>query len=157
MPVMDGIEATQRIRQLPDGHSVKIVAVTASAFKEQQQEMFDAGMDDFIRKPYRFEEIYDCLARQLGVKFVYNSDGAEQPPTAALTPAMLAVLPSSLRNELKDALENLDNERITAAIRQVGKVHVDLGRTLTSLVEYFNYPAILDALNKAPANQTDTL
>jgi CheY-like chemotaxis protein len=74
MPVMDGIEATQRIRELPDGREVKIVAVTASAFKEQQQEMFDAGMDDFVRKPYRFEEIYDCLSKQLGVRFVYKSD-----------------------------------------------------------------------------------
>ena len=157
MPVMDGIESTQRIRQLPDGSAVKIVAVTASAFKEQQQEMFDAGMDDFIRKPYRFEEIYDCLARQLGVKFVYKSDGAEQPATAALTPAMLAVLPSSLRNELKEALENLDNERISAAIHQAGEIDKELGRTLTSLVEYFNYPAILDALKEAASYQTDTL
>jgi CheY-like chemotaxis protein/nitrogen-specific signal transduction histidine kinase len=157
MPVMDGIESTQRIRQLPDGRDVKIVAVTASAFREQQQEMFDAGMDDFIRKPFRFEEIYDCLARQLGVKFVYKSDGAEQPATTALTPAMLAILPSPLRNELKEALENLDNERIAAAIRDAGKIDKDLGRTLTSLVEYFNYPAILDALNEAASFQTDTL
>jgi CheY-like chemotaxis protein len=156
MPVMDGIEATQRIRQLPDGYSVKIVAVTASAFKEQQQEMFDAGMDDFVRKPYRFEEIYDCLARQLGIKFIYQSDGEEQAAAAALTPAMLAVLPSSLRNELKEALENLDNERIAAVIRQAGKIDKVLGRTLTGLAEYFNYPAILDALNDIAGNQSET-
>ena len=66
MPVMDGVEATRRIRALPDGQAVKIVAVTASAFKEQRQEMLDAGMDDFVRKPYRFHEIYDCMAKQLG-------------------------------------------------------------------------------------------
>ena len=53
MPVMDGMEATRRIRALPDGQDVKIVAVTASAFKEQRQEMLDAGMDNFVRKPYR--------------------------------------------------------------------------------------------------------
>ena len=54
MPVMDGIEATRRIRQLPGGKDVKIVAVTASAFKEQRRKLLDAGMDDFVRKPYRF-------------------------------------------------------------------------------------------------------
>jgi CheY-like chemotaxis protein len=65
MPVMDGLEATEHLRRLPDGQAVKIVAVTASAFKEQQQEILDAGMDDFVRKPYRFDEIYDCLTRQI--------------------------------------------------------------------------------------------
>ena len=157
MPVMDGIEATQRIRQLPDGGAVKIVAVTASAFKEQQQELFDAGMDDFVRKPYRFEEIYDCMTRLLGIKFIYQSDSAEQAAPATLTPAMLAALPSTLRKELKESLESLDNERITAAIRQAGKIDTDLGLALTGLVEYFNYPAILDALNEAASYQTDTL
>ncbi|MDR3371842.1 ATP-binding protein [Rhodoferax sp.] len=157
MPVMDGIEATQRIRKLPEGHSVKIVAVTASAFKEQQQELFDAGMDDFVRKPYRFSEIYDCLARQLGVIFVYQTDEVQHAAPAELTPAMLALLPFSLRNELKAALENLDNERITAIVGQVGEIDSNLGHTLTSLVEYFNYPAILDALSEAASDQPRTI
>ena len=76
MPVMDGIEATKRIRLLPGGQRVKIVAVTASAFKDQQQELLGAGMDDFVRKPYRVEEIYECLSRQLGLKYVYRSETA---------------------------------------------------------------------------------
>ncbi len=72
MPVMDGVEATRRIRQLPGGKEVKIVAVTAPAFMEQRQELLNAGMDDFVRKPYRFDEIYDSLARQVGVKYLYR-------------------------------------------------------------------------------------
>ena len=76
MPIMDGVEATLRIRELSGGRQVKIVAVTASAFREQQQEMLAAGMDDFVSKPYRFGEIYDCLARQLGLKYVYRSQTA---------------------------------------------------------------------------------
>jgi len=147
MPVMDGVKATQRIRRLPDGRAVKIVAVTASAFKEQQQEMFDAGMDDFVRKPYRFEEIYDCLARQLGLKYLYHSDTVAEPGTPVeLTPKMLAVLPVTLRQELSDALESLDSERIAAVLRQIGAVDPELAHALTRLADYFDYPAILDAL-----------
>jgi CheY-like chemotaxis protein len=78
MPVMDGIEATRRIRELAGGRQVKIVAVTASAFREQQQETLAAGMDDFVSKPYHFGDIYDCLGRHLGLKYVYRS-----APTAA--------------------------------------------------------------------------
>jgi signal transduction histidine kinase/CheY-like chemotaxis protein len=151
MPVMDGIEATRRIRKLPGGHEVKIAAVTASAFKEQQQELLDAGMDDFVRKPYRFEEIYDCLARQLGVRYLYNEPGTDdtsQPAPVQLTPAQLAVLPAELREALKEALLSLDENRIQAAIEQVGSVDRTLSHSLSSLAEYFDYPAILKALDE---------
>jgi signal transduction histidine kinase/FixJ family two-component response regulator len=147
MPVMDGIEATHRIRQLPDGDQVKIVAVTASAFKDQQQEMLDAGMNDFIRKPYRFDEIYDCLARQLGVKYIYKASTTEHAAPIALAPEILRGLPVALRNELKVALENLDSDRIAAAIRQIGTVDAQIGLTLTRLADDFDYPTILHALN----------
>jgi CheY-like chemotaxis protein len=145
MPVMDGEEATRRIRQQPDGRTVKIVAVTASAFKDEQQEMLDAGMDDFVSKPYRFNEIYDSLARQLGITYLYGeADAAATPVT--LTPAMLAMLPDSLRTQLRNALEKLDTEQITAAIQQVSEIDPGLGCTLSRLTENFDYPAILNAL-----------
>ena len=149
MPVMDGIEATQRLRRLPEGQTVKIVAVTASAFKEQQQEMLDAGMDDFVRKPYRFDEIYDCLTRQLGIEFIYlgnhGEDDISNNPTE-LTPAMLASLPTALREQLKDAIENLDSDCITTLILQIAEQDPDLGHALSAFAERFDYTSILAAL-----------
>ena len=61
MPVMDGIEATRRIRALDGGRDVKIVAVTASGFESQRSEVLAAGLDDYVRKPYRLDEIFDCM------------------------------------------------------------------------------------------------
>jgi CheY-like chemotaxis protein/anti-sigma regulatory factor (Ser/Thr protein kinase) len=155
MPVMDGIEATRRIRQLPGGKDVKIVAVTASAFDEQRRKLLDAGMDDFVRKPYRIHEIYDGLARHLGVKYLYRSNlpetGAETPAT--VTPAMLAVLPAPLRAGLKAALESLDSSLIEEAIAEAGKTDAGLASTLTLLTGNFSYPAILKALD---AEQIDS-
>ncbi|TAN71642.1 MAG: PAS domain-containing hybrid sensor histidine kinase/response regulator [Methylobacter sp.] len=149
MPVMDGMEAARRIRRLPAGQAVKIVAVTASAFKEQQQEMLAAGMDDFVRKPYRFDEIYQCMARQLHIKYLYQSDITEKDLTqVTLTAEMLAVLPNTLRLELKDALEALDCECIETTVLQVGKVDANLGHTLSQLAECFDYSTILNALNQ---------
>jgi len=150
MPVMDGVETTHRIRQLPDGQSVKIVAVTASAFKEQQQEMLDAGMDDFVRKPYRFDEIYECMSRQLGIKYIYHSDKAlTEAAPMLLSAEMLDKLPNTLRMELRNSLESLDSKRITAILGRIGEVDVKLGGALSRLAEYFDYPAILDALDKS--------
>ena len=156
MPVMDGLEATRRLRQLPDGQTVKIVAVTASAFKDQQQEMLDAGMDDFVRKPYRFEEIYDCLARQLGLEYIYHDDKtADHGEPVAITPAMLASLPAELRDSLTDALRNLDSERIAILILQIGEIDPALGQALSRLADYFDYPAILKLLDEAPGNRRE--
>ena len=59
MPVMDGYEATRRIRSAPGGADVAIIGVTASAFAEMRQGVFDAGVDEFMAKPFREEELFD--------------------------------------------------------------------------------------------------
>lgn len=152
MPVMDGLEATRRIRQLPEGQTVKIVAVSASAFREQQQEMFDAGMDDFLRKPYRLAEIYETMARQLGIKYLYRSESLEEETVPLiLTAEMLSELPTVLRQELKVALESLDSKRIAGALQQVNEIDIKLGRELSRLVADFNYPAIMNLLDQCGA------
>ncbi len=151
MPVMDGLEATRRIRELPGGRDVKIVAVTASAFMEQRDEMLSAGMDDFVRKPYRFNEIYECMAKHLGVQYTYTEAQPEQEVSdVALTSGKLAVLPPDLRRALRDALESLEGERIASVIGQVAAHDSTLCQTLSRLAGNFDYPAILKALQTNP-------
>jgi signal transduction histidine kinase/CheY-like chemotaxis protein len=146
MPGMDGMEATRRIRGLPGGKEVRIVAVTASAFAEERAEMVEAGMDDFVRKPYRSGEIYACLARQLGVQFV--AEGARETADAALAPEQLEILPEALRAELRRALESLKGDEIAVVIRRVGEYDPRLQEVLARFAAEFNYPAILGALRK---------
>jgi signal transduction histidine kinase/ABC-type amino acid transport substrate-binding protein/CheY-like chemotaxis protein len=148
MPVMDGEEATRRIRNLPGGDKVKIVAVTASAFKEEQQAMLNAGMDDFVRKPYRPDEIYDCLARQLNVKYRYALEHPVVSAPSPLTAAMLMKLPDPLRQELKAEIMSLDDARIAEILDKVSAIDAELARTLSNLTAYFDYPAILKAIDE---------
>jgi CheY-like chemotaxis protein len=52
MPVMDGFEATSRIRQLQTGEvRIPIIALTAAVLEEERAHCYAAGMDDFLTKP----------------------------------------------------------------------------------------------------------
>jgi hypothetical protein len=89
-------------------------------------------MDDFIRKPYRMNEIFDCMARYLGVS--YRPDSADEPLSvdlpAALRPEALAAIPEDLRAELMNAVLTLDINRITPAIRRIAELDATLGSAL---------------------------
>ena len=151
MPVMDGIEATRKIRLLPGGDKVKIIAVTASVLVEQQAKLIEAGMDDFVSKPYRFEELYDAMAKHLGVSYLYTDENVTfYRHSSPLTEKMLASIPEELRSQLRHALESLDSSRINGVINQIAKVESDVGKSLHLLVEQFDYPAILELLEVQP-------
>ncbi|MEM7429523.1 MAG: ATP-binding protein [Pseudomonadota bacterium] len=64
MPVMDGLKASEQIRLLEDGTDpIPIVALTANAMPEDQQACYDAGMDDYLSKPFDAADLADVLRR----------------------------------------------------------------------------------------------
>ncbi len=63
MPVMSGIEATRALRKIPEGRSVKIVALTAHAMDNARRECIDAGCDDFATKPVDFAGLLKLIER----------------------------------------------------------------------------------------------
>jgi CheY-like chemotaxis protein len=65
MPVMDGLEATTRIRahEREAGGHVPIVAMTAHALKGDRDRCLEAGMDDYVPKPIRARELFACIER----------------------------------------------------------------------------------------------
>jgi CheY-like chemotaxis protein len=146
MPGMDGVEATRRIRELPGGKQVKIAAVTASAFAEERRKILAAGMDDYVSKPYRAAEIYNCLSKHLNVRYVYEDSAEPQEKDVSLTPQMLDSLSGELLNEFEDALEDLDAEHIEAVIKRIGKYDQVLQKKLSNLAGNYDYPAILRVL-----------
>jgi CheY-like chemotaxis protein len=65
MPEMDGLEATRRVRALNDqlARRPRIIAMTAAALVEDRQKCLEAGMDDYLAKPIRLQEIEDAIER----------------------------------------------------------------------------------------------
>ncbi|HEX4585468.1 MAG TPA: response regulator [Burkholderiaceae bacterium] len=65
MPIMDGLEATRRIRKLPNGRSVPIIAMTANAFSEDRDACLAASMNDFVSKPFVPDTLYRTMLHWL--------------------------------------------------------------------------------------------
>lgn len=65
MPIMDGFEACRQIRKSPDRQPV-IVAVTANALVGERERCLDAGMDDYLSKPFQAEQLIEVVEKWVG-------------------------------------------------------------------------------------------
>jgi CheY-like chemotaxis protein len=139
MPIMDGITAVRRIRELPDAGRIRIVAVTAEAFHEDYTSMMAAGCDAFIRKPYKVDELLGAIGALLPVTLVHT---ATEPPGSgdvnatgdySVARSLLAELPSLEIEELRRACTICDGQ---AAAELVSR-HKDLAPLLAPLFQAY--------------------
>ncbi|MES9991727.1 MAG: ATP-binding protein [Candidatus Thiodiazotropha sp.] len=144
MPLMDGLEATRRIKAMDIGIQTKIVALTAHALEEERRDILAAGCDDFIRKPYKDNEIFDTLTKHLNVRFDYEGEAsAVVDAKIPLTAAAVAELPDKLRNDLKQALLRLDTDEINKAIVAIRAHDTDTANALDAVAKDLQYGRIL--------------
>jgi len=147
MSVMDGYEATKRIKATTKGQATAVLALTASTLEEERAIVLSAGCDDYIRKPFKEADIFEAIHNHIGVRYIY-----EQPTTApastdtapdALTPAALAALPSDLVTNLHQAISELDVELMQSYIAQIRKLNAPLANALATLANKFQYEQLL--------------
>ncbi len=74
MPNMDGLEATKQIRQTDLNLGTPIIAVTAHAFKEEQDRLLASGMDDYLPKPINLSDLIDLIKRWCQVADPINEE-----------------------------------------------------------------------------------
>jgi len=129
MPCMNGLEATRRIREREQGtgeHQV-IIALTASAMKEDVRECITSGMDDYLSKPVKLEVLREMLEKwqdpslveiasqpPLDHKFLAEMTGGDEEFTRELLEEFLKTVPP-LMQQVEQALHTGDREALARA------------------------------------------
>ncbi|MCL6432739.1 MAG: PAS domain S-box protein [Leptolyngbyaceae cyanobacterium HOT.MB2.61] len=166
MPVMDGYEATRRIRDIESRallcvqNTTKIIALTASAFDEQQSTILAAGCDDLVIKPFREEVVFEKMATHLGVQYIYAEEPAPPNPpslqktsdaeTSPLPSLHLLSMPSEWIAQLHQAALAVDADQILQLIEQIPESDRALAEALKDLVQRFNFDEILELTQQEP-------
>jgi len=138
MPVMDGYEMARRLREGPSGDAVFILAITASAFEDDRKGALAAGVDAFLRKPFRPEELLGILGKALGLRYrsvdgerrrrVGDKDGPDGGLALSSVPSsMIPVLRRAIQTgdivllrQCQEELESLDAREAADKLRQMG-------------------------------------
>ena len=156
MPVMDGYEATKRIKSHLTGRTTTIIALTASTFDEERNLSLSAGCDDFVRKPFREEVLLEKIAQHLGVRYLYESaeEKAKVVQSELMIPSQslelqLSQMPTQWVEELRQAALKCLDHVIIQLSEQIPSAHAFLANTLRDWANNFLFDRVIDLVQQA--------
>jgi signal transduction histidine kinase/DNA-binding NarL/FixJ family response regulator len=157
MPVMDGYEATKYIKSTTKGNATAIIALTASVLEEERVVILSAGCDDFVRKPFTEEMIFDILAKHLGVSYIYaetesanglskTSPSLDNFPESTLTSQDFSRTSQAWRKQLYKASVEGDLYIIGQLIEEISATETILAQSLEKLTDQFQFDVIIELI-----------
>jgi Amt family ammonium transporter len=149
MPIMDGYEATKYIKRTVKGNATAVIALTASVLEEEKAVVLSAGCDDFVRKPFLEDTIFETMAKHLGVRYRYENYTVNAPATstANLNPTELQAQPLDWQQHLYQAAMDCDDDRLKELIAELPSDYSRLRDILTTLVNQYSMDEILEAVH----------
>ena len=152
MPVMDGYEATKRIKSTLQGQATIIIALTASAFEEDRHLVLSAGCDDFLRKPFREEVLWEKIAHHLGVRYLYGemSDPLQKDNISTFTSNQLIQelqqVPQDWINQLQEKALECSDDGVLTLLESLKPEQQKLAIALREWAESFQFAPILELI-----------
>ncbi len=138
MPTMDGATATKRIRELDPSGRVKLLGLSASVLREEQDPM--PGIDDFLGKPFRDDDLLERIGRLLGVSYDYAPRSTPGETARPIT----GTIPTALVDRLRQAIAAADLDAVQGLITEMSPGHPELAQDLRRLADSFDW----DSLNR---------
>ncbi len=181
MPVMDGYETTEAIRKLGDKYQdLPIVALTADVVSDVRQKVFDSGMNDYLAKPFKPEQLNTTIAKNLHLEGIpisadntnarsISQDGASQKEEEQMTLSQILTeysddrkFVTTLLDTLKSSFQQLPYQiRETVIQRDVPALRGMIHKLQPSIkmVEneelYQKLNALREAISKEEINDTE--
>jgi CheY-like chemotaxis protein len=157
MPVMDGIEATRKIKANPRGKETLIVALTASAMDEDRRAVFQSGADDFVAKPCNEDELLETMRALLNITYDYeemnDAEGQHISDAAIPSAERLGRLPLDLVEELRNATLSGNKKLLDKLLIQVREAgDADSAHALQQLADKYEYDTLTRLLEVKHAN-----
>ena len=139
---MDGHEATRRIKAMPEGRDIVIVALSASAFEEDREAVMATGANDFLRKPVPAEDLLAAIGRHLNIGYDYAEDSAK--PSAmtvagTLLPEMRSRLPAETLDAMRQAVYRSDDHRLALLIDGLPPELGDIAAAVRQIASKFDW------------------
>lgn len=155
MPVMNGYEATTEIKKHLQGQATTVIALTASALEEERVVIISAGCDDFMRKPFQEEVLWEKIAQYLGVQYLYEEgtkSGAKRTQELSINSHSLEFHLSQMPREWVEklhqaALKCLDH-LIIELVKEIPETHAPLANTLEDWAINFIFDQIIDLIQQ---------
>jgi CheY-like chemotaxis protein len=157
MPVMDGLEATRRIKADPAGKETAIVILTASVLDADRRKVQESGADDFLAKPCLEDALLEKIGVLLNIVYDYEELGETSGQSLALTSASapgaktlasLKQLPPQLIEALRNATADGDKKLLNSLIATVNQTKdAEFARDLQNLADRYEYDALTRLLN----------
>lgn len=154
MPVLDGYSATKIIKseiEKEKADDTIIVALTASAFEDERENILACGCSEFIRKPAKEADFFLLLTKYLDVKFEYEENEKRCTFSKELTEEIKAdihTLPVNILNSLKEATELSDSERIVKVIKMININNPEVAYAMQNFADNYAYDDILNLLGE---------
>ena len=147
MPVMDGKEATKRIRALEGGSDISIIALSASAMEEEREEVIGYGADAFLSKPFRESELLEEIRIHANIEYEYENV-QEEPisESTGLNPEEISKLPIELRNSLIQAAQIGDIDKLLEIVQEISVTNKEISDYLHGLIEEYKLEQILNII-----------
>ncbi len=147
MPIVDGFEATKRIRNSEWGKHIHIIAMTANVLNETVKKVRKYGFADYIIKPFVKQQIFDVICKFCDVEYVYETQPqSETPKKASIARDQL---PEGFEETIKKAVFYGDFDKVVKTVEELDDQFSGAKQYMLELADNFDGKAICGFLEQS--------